>query len=117
MGLALGLFVVGLLIGQGCENRRMRRAKAGWNSVTRLVANRALRAGVVLGPGMLEPREVLEQFATDALLQPEQEKQVLGQPLLFDLERGQPLRWSMVPSTWKLAECQATCQARGQATR
>jgi hypothetical protein len=111
---ALGSVVIGTSLGAGLEQRRMNDARAGWNLVPLAVATQDIRAGGRVEVSRRAERALPQILATSSVLTAAEAARHDFEPLLFNVEPGQPLTHALFPSTWDVPTCLASC-AQAQA--
>ena len=101
--IALTLGAIAGIVSYGAIKAKESAVRRGWNLVTVAVADKAIPAGTVVTYELIAQRDVPETFVTSSVVKPESSSYVVGQKVLVDLQRGDPLLWSHFQTT-KTAE-------------
>ncbi|MHB1845222.1 MAG: Flp pilus assembly protein CpaB [Deltaproteobacteria bacterium] len=74
-------------------------ARKGWNLVPIIVASQDIDEGSTLTTDMVAQRPMPSQFVTPSVIKPENYSYVIGQKVLVNLKRGDPLLWTQFESS------------------
>ncbi len=97
--IAVVLGVGAALLGYIDLREAQRSARRGWNLVPIIVASQDIDEGSTLTTDMVAQRPLPSQFVTPSVIKPENYNYVIGQKVLVNLKRGDPLLWTQFESS------------------
>ncbi len=95
VALAVSAAFLGYLDRRGAE----KNARKGWDLVPIVVAGADVDEGTTLTTDMIAQRPMPSQFVTPSVIKPENYSYVVGQRVLVNLKKGDPLLWTQFESS------------------
>jgi len=95
VALAVSAAFLGYLDRRGAE----KNARKGWDLVPIVVAGVDVDEGTTLTTDMIGQRPMPSQFVTPSVIKPENYSYVVGQRVLVNLKKGDPLLWTQFESS------------------
>ncbi len=97
--IAIGLGFAAAMLGWLDRKNAEKSARKGWDLVPIVVASADIDEGTVLDTGMIAQRPMPSQFVTPSVIKPENYSYVVGQKVLVNLKKGDPLLWTQFESS------------------
>lgn len=95
-GLVAVVAVLGVVFGAMAISNTHDNVRRGWTLTPTLVANTDLKEGTPLTVERISRRQIPTPFVTKNTVLPADAAKLLERPLRFDVQAGDPLRWSDV---------------------
>ncbi len=96
---AVALAVAAAGLGYADRRSAERSARKGWDLVPIVVAGADVDEGTTLTTDMIAQRPMPSQFVTPSVIKPENYSYVVGQKVLVNLKKGDPLLWTQFESS------------------
>ncbi len=97
--IAIGLGLGAAMLAWLNVSTARREARKGWNLVPIVVAGQDVDEGTTLTTDMIAQRAMPSQFVTPSVIKPDNYSYVVGQRVLVNLKKGDPLLWSQFESS------------------
>ena len=97
--LAISLGLAAALLGWLDLRSAEHRARKGWDLLPIVVASQDIDEGITLTTDMIAQRPMPSQFVTPSVIKPENYSYVVGQKVLVNLKKGDPLLWTQFESS------------------
>lgn len=114
LGVGAGLVVALCLGGTGAfmlHKSLAKKGRAGWNLVPVVVAAVDMPGGGLVTMEEISQRSMPEQFFAESMVRPDEASYVVNQPVLVDLQAGDPLRWAFFSTADETRWCAEQAEA------